>query len=183
MDIPKLLDELEDKYGMEEQEEHKEDLIAELYDLHMQTASNEDLLNRFTVLCSERFGGIYIPYLFWVKLSDYYEYELDRGYLFTLLKAFANSNFGEDEQKLMKPLIIIYFAKEKEFEINKFFTLHTDDIHPSVKEYFQKLLHFVEKNKKSTDMYCEKFEILRNVQPDFDLMNTPLSELKEQAGM
>ncbi len=183
MDLPKLLDDLEDKYGPGEPEENKAALIQELYDIHMQTISDEDLLNRFTVLASERFGGVYIPYLFWVKLSDYYEYELDRSYLFTLLKAFANSNFSIEEQKMMKALIIIYFAREKEFEINKYFTLHMSDIHPNVKEYFQKLLQFVEKNKKSTDMYCEKFEILKDVQPDFDLMNTPLSKLKQQAGI
>jgi len=181
MDIPKLLDEIEDRYSIDDQEEKKEELISELYQIHMDTASDEETLNRFTVLSAERFGGIYIPYLFWVKLSDFYEYELDRSYLFNLLKAFSDSNFGEDEQKLMKPLVIVYFSKEKEFEIDKLFTLVMDNAHPSVKEYFQKLLEFVDKNKRSTKMYIEKFEILKDVQPDFDLMNTPLSELKEQA--
>ncbi len=182
MDIQKELDKLEDSFKMEEWEEKKEEIVAALYKLHMEAASNEEVLNKFTVLSAERFGGIYIPYLFWVKLADFMEYELDRSYLYNLLQAFSNSDFGEDEQRLLKPLVIVYFTKEKEFEINKFFTLAMEDVHPSVKEYFQKLFKFRERNAKSTQMYCDKFEILRDLQPDFALFNTPLSELKEKAG-
>ncbi|MEM6632158.1 MAG: hypothetical protein AAF694_20950 [Bacteroidota bacterium] len=182
MDIQKELDKLEDSYKMEEWEDKKEEIIAALFELHMKAATEEEVLNRFTVLSAERFGGIYIPYLFWVKLSDFLEYELDRSYLYNLLTAFSNSDFGEDEQRLLKPLVIVYFSREKEFEINKFFTLAMDDVHPNVKEYFQKLYKFRERNARSTKMYCDKFELLRELQPDFSLMNTPLSELKEKVG-
>ena len=180
MDINKRLDEIEDRYPIDEIEDKKPALIEELLSLHMETVSDPDLLNRFSVLSGERFGGIYIPYLFWVKLADYLENPLDRAFLFSLLKAFASSNFGEEEQKMLKPLIITYFTNEKGFEINKLKTLIFDKAHPEVKEYFYGLVNFVEKNKKSTDMYREKFDLLKDLQPDFELMRLPITQLREQ---
>lgn len=180
MDITKLLEELEDKFPVDEIDTHKPQIIERLLELHMEAAEDEENLNRFTVQSAERFGGIYIPYLFWMKLADFWEYPQTRAYVFHLIKAFANSDFGEEEQKLIKPLLIAYFAKEKQFEKDKLQTQVFDKSHPAVKEFFEKLLTFVDKNQRSTEMYLEKFTLLKDYRPDFSLLNLPITQLKSE---
>lgn len=179
MDIVKELEKLEDKY-YGEWEEDKAPLIVELTELHKSVGEDEDSFNRFLVQCAERFGGSYIPYLFWDKLSYFIDTPEERYYIQELIKAFINSNFDDDEQRMLKPLLVTYFAKEKVFEINKLRAILIDKAHPDVREYFMNLLNFIEKNAKATEMYCEKFQILRTVHPDFSLLRMPISELREK---
>lgn len=179
MDIVKELEKLEDKY-YGEWEEDKVPLIKELTELHKSVSDSEDGFNRFLVQCSERFGGSYIPYLFWDKLAYFIDTPEERYYIQELVKAFINSNFDDAEQRMLKPLLVTYFAKEKVFEINKLRAMLIDKAHPDVKEYFMNLLNFIEKNAKATEMYCEKFELLRTVHPDFSLLRMPISELREK---
>jgi hypothetical protein len=47
-------------------------------------------------------------------------------------------------------------------------------------EYFKKVQTFVLKNKTSVDMYIEKFQMLKDGFPDFELLALPLIKLKEQ---
>ncbi|MEL6252138.1 MAG: hypothetical protein AAFR87_09020, partial [Bacteroidota bacterium] len=91
MDIVKELEKLEDKY-YGEWEEDKGPLIEEMTKLHMSVGEDEDSFNRFLVQTAERFGGSYIPYLFWDKLSYFIDTPEERYYIQELIKAFANSN-------------------------------------------------------------------------------------------
>lgn len=179
MDIVKELELLEDKfYG--EWEEEKEPLITGMLALHEQAGQDEDLFNRFLVQSADRFGGIYIPYLFWDKLSYFLEVPQERTWLQKLMEAFVDSNFEEEEQKKMKLLLVTYFAKEKDFEVDKIRALILDKAHPDVRDYFQKLINFVKKNAKATEIYCNKFEMLKDVLPDFKLLSLPVTQLKER---
>lgn len=179
MDFVKQLQKLEDQfYG--DWEEDREKLIAGLTDLHLQAAESYDSFNRFLVQSADMFGGIYIPYLFWDKLALFLEAEEQRTYLQDLMVKFSNSNFEEEEQAKMKLMLVVYFAREKEFEINKIRAKIIDKAHPAVKEYYQKLLSFTEKNQKATDMYCEKFDLLKDIHPDFELLGLPITQLKEK---
>ncbi len=180
MDIVKELEQLEDKfYG--EWEEDKTQLVAAMTELHNELVQRPDDFNRFLVQSSDRFGGAYIPHLFWEKLASFVGPNPDdRFYIQQLLRSFVASNFDEEEQKVMKPLIITYLAKEKPFEISKVWAQIIEPSHPSVKEYFQKLQNFTEKNQKSTEMYCEKFMMLVDYAPNFQLLGLPITQLREQ---
>lgn len=179
MDVYNQLLELEEKYQDAEPDEQRAELIAELMKLYEQL-EDEDTFNRFIVQASRTFGGILIPYLFWDKLSAFYESPEERIYLQQLIKYFANSNFYDEEQKMMKSLLVVYFAKEKEFELDKARSLIIDKAHQTVREYFYKLISFVEKNQKSTKMYLDKFDILKDIEPNFELLSLPLTDLKEK---
>lgn len=179
MDIVKELEKLEDHY-YGEWEEDTTQLIQGLTEHHIQLTDNRDGFNRFLVQTAERFGGAYIPYLFWHKLADFLETPEERIYIQELIRVFIESNFEDDEQRKLKPLLVVYFAKEKDFEVDKVRTKYIDGAHPQVREYFNKLLTFVDRNQKATNMYIEKFEMLREVFPDFDLMNLPITQLKEK---
>ncbi len=179
MDIVDQLQNLEDKfYG--EWEENREQLVAALTNLHLEAAEDQGKFSRFLVQTADRFGGIYIPYLFWDKLAYFLHAEEQRSYLQDLMVKFANSNFEPEEQSKMKLLLVVYFAKEKEFEINKIRAKIIEKSHPEVKEYYLKLLNFTEKNQKATDMYCEKFELLKGIHPDFDLIGLPITQVRER---
>ncbi|MEL6593881.1 MAG: hypothetical protein AAFQ68_27510 [Bacteroidota bacterium] len=180
MDIIKELEQLEDKfYG--EWEEDKSQLIAAMTEMHNKLMQQPDEFNRFLVQSSDRFGGAYIPHLFWEKLASFVGPNPDdRFYIQQLLRSFVSSNFDEEEQKIMKPLIITYLAKEKPFEISKVKAQIIEPSHPAVKEYFQKLVNFTEKNQKSTEMYCEKFLMLQDYAPNFALLGLPITQLREQ---
>ncbi|MEM9986542.1 MAG: hypothetical protein AAF804_15730, partial [Bacteroidota bacterium] len=93
---------------------------------------------------------------------------------------FCESNFDDDEQKKLKPLLVVYFAKEKEFESGKVKTLYLDKAHPEVKEYYMRVLNFTQKNQKSTEMYIEKFDLLKGLFPDFHLLGLPITQLREK---
>lgn len=179
MDIVKELEKLEDKFYDEWQEEAGE-LVSGIEELHKYARQDKDTFNRFLVQTAERFGGAYIPYLFWEKLSDFHSEPENRVYLHQLIKTFINSNFDEEEQMKMKPLLVTYFAKEKEFELGKIRALVVDKSHPEVREYFYKLLSFVEKNQRATEMYCEKFDLLIGTFPDFDILGLPITQLRER---
>ncbi len=180
MDIVARLNDLEDKYPDLEIEGAKAALIEDLSALHQEAMNDRDDLSRFTVQAAERFGGAYIPYLFWDRLALFFDDPFERDYLFQLISALASSNFEEEEQRLMKPLLITYFAVEKEFERDKIHAQIADKAHPAVRDYLIKLFTFVEKNQRATDMYREKFEMLRSLLPSFDLLQMPITQLREQ---
>jgi hypothetical protein len=179
MDLVKSLEKLEDQY-YGDWEEDKELLIRDLTNLHMEAGEDEDSFNRFLVQTAERFGGAYIPYLFWDKLSYFLDVPQERHYLQELIRAFVESSFEEEEQKKMKLLLVTYFAKEKDFEVDKIRALILDKAHPDVRDYFNKLISFVNKNAKATEIYCQKFDLLKTVHPNFKLLGLPLSQLKEK---
>lgn len=179
MDIVQELQKLEDQfYG--DWEESREALVKAISPVHKEAKKDADLFNRFLVQTADRFGGTYIPYLFWAKLADFLQDEEQRTYLQDLMGKFADSNFEEEEQHELKPLLVVYFAKEKVFEINKIRALIIDKAHPEVKDYFLKLLNFTEKNQKATDMYCEKFDLLKGIHPDFELLGLPITQLRDR---
>lgn len=180
MDILEELNKIEEKYA-ESIEESRNEAVGEIAELHQQVAEETpDEVDRFIIMSADVLGAIYLPHLFWYKLGEYYDGNQDsRMFLQELIKIFTESNFEEEEQRRIKSLLIAYMAKEKEFELDKIRTIIVDKAHYAVKDYFYKLFQFVEKNKKATEMYCEKFALLKDYQPNFELLAMPVTKLKE----
>ncbi|MEM9984691.1 MAG: hypothetical protein AAF804_06295, partial [Bacteroidota bacterium] len=85
MDIVKELEQLEDKfYG--EWEEDKTQLLTGMENIHRSVWEDRESLNRFLVQSAERFGGSYIPHLFWNKLSDFLDTPEERAYIQELIR-------------------------------------------------------------------------------------------------
>ena len=183
MSLAKTLEKLEDRY-YGELEQQRDEVIAELMPLH--TAALEKGMADFRKFAEEVkdvCGGIYVPYIMWVELANYMGDNESRDHIYALVGTFANSGFEEPELKKMKSLLITYFALEREFEVNKIMTLIVEKAHPEVQEYFRKVQNFVAKNRTSVDMYIEKFQMLKDRNPDFELMRKPVIKLKEQLGV
>lgn len=179
MDLAAVLNTLEDKY-YGELEEEREPLVEYLEKMYHKLEVNPELLEEFLKRSIRHFGGAYIPYVFWRQLNAFIDNPEDgRLFLQEILKAFADSDFEEQEQRKMKPLVVTYFTLEKEFELNKFNTLVVDKLHPAVREYYRGLQEFIEKNARATALYKEKYLMLRRQNPDFDLFDKPVSTLKE----
>lgn len=180
MSLATTLAQLEERY-YDELDEDRDAVIAELAVMHK--AALQQGLPEFRAFAAEAMsvcGGVYIPYIMWVELAQFVGDQGNRAQMFEIVEAFVNSGFEEEERKKMKSLLITYFAIEREFEVNKILALIIDKAHPSVQEFFRKVQTFVAKNKTSVDMYIEKFQMLKNNYPDFELLSLPLIKLKEQ---
>lgn len=179
MDLAEALDQLEAFY-MDDPDENKAAVIGQLYSIHEAWRDDTDSLNEFVLRVISRCDGVYIPYVFWAKLNAFLKNQDERIYLYEIIKAFASSSFEEAEQMMMKPLLITYFSQEKEFEIHKLQSLIFDKAHHTVRDYFNKLVAFVQKNEASRKMYREKFELCGNRMPDFELFSLPITQLREE---
>jgi hypothetical protein len=178
-EINQLITRIEEKAGMDV-EENRDQVLDDLKKLCLDLkAKGADEYRMFRNQVLEVGGGVYIPYIFWLELGEYFHNVNHRTILFEVIQAFCTSAFEEEERRKMKPLLITYFANEKEFEMDKIQGLIIDRAHPVVKEYFQKITSFVTKNKNSTGAYLEKFKILMDEYPDFELLSLPVSKLKE----
>lgn len=180
MSLAQTLAQLEERY-YDELEEDRDVVISELAVLHQEALKKGIAeFRQFAAEAMQVCGGIYIPYIMWVELAQFIGDQGNREQMFGIIEAFVNSGFEEEEKKKMKSLIITYFAIEREFEVNKILTLVVDKAHPAVQDFFRKAQTFVAKNKTSVDMYIEKFQMLKNGYPDFELLALPLIKLKEQ---
>jgi hypothetical protein len=179
MELIEYLKKLDEKYYTE-QEESNEFAIKELKKVYKSVLNDEELLNDFMEEAPYICGGAFIPFLFWITLAKFTDNpENIRPQITELIKAFCKSDFNEIDAQELKPLIITYFAMEKRFEIDKLKTYVIDKSHPEIINYFNKLLTFVDKNKDSVKTYIEKFNLLKNHNPDFELLNLPIVRLKE----
>jgi hypothetical protein len=179
MSVAESIEALEDRF-FGELEEDRAAIISELKVYHEAAlAKGVTEFRNFSKEVLSRFGGAYIPYIFWVELSEYTRDHENRTRLYDIIREFSESSFEEEETKKMKPLLITYFSMEKEFELDKIRSLILDKTHPAVQEFFKKLLDFSEKNKTSTEMYLEKFQIIHHMYPDFNVLKMPVVKIKE----
>ncbi len=180
MEIEEVLDQIENQF-FGELEENRESVIPVLKDLHQQyIAQGPTETQEFEKIIVGRIGGIYIPYLFWKSLSEFLKNNETRNQLYFLIEGFTQSSFDEIEQKLMKPLLTTYFDAEKEFYVDKIMDLVVPKAHPSVQEYFTKLKEFLTSNKNSVSLFKEKFDLVKDIEPDFELLKMPVTRLKEK---
>lgn len=179
MELIEYLKQLDEKY-YNEQNESNEFAIKELNKVYKSVLKDPELLNDFIEEAPYVCGGAFIPFLFWITLAKFSEdHETYRPQITELIKAFCKSDFNEVDAQELKPLIITYFAMEKRFEIDKLKTYVIDKAHPNIINYFHKLLTFVDKNKDSVKTYIEKFNLIKNHTPDFQLLNMPIVRLRE----
>jgi len=174
-----LLTAIEQRAG-DDPQENREQVLEDLKQLYLKMkAEGDDTYRMFRNQALYACGGMYVPYIFWLELSQFFRNTHHRQVLFDVIKAFCESAFEDEDRKLMKPLLITYFANEKEFEVDKVLSLVVGKAHPAIQEYFQKITTFVNKNKNSTGTYLEKFRLLMDEYPDFELLALPVSKLKE----
>ncbi len=179
MELIEYLKQLDEKY-YNEQNESKEFAIKELNKVYKSVQKDPELLEDFMEEAPYICGGAYIPFLFWIVLAKFSENpDTYRPQITELIKAFCKSDFNERDAQELKPLIITYFAMEKRFEIDKLKAYVIDKAHPDIINYFHKLLTFVDKNKDSVKTYIEKFQLIKNFNPDFELLNLPIVRLRE----
>ena len=179
MSLAKTLDALDEKY-YDDPDAHRDETIEAFSELHEQSLmEGMEGFRKFAEAAVGRCGGVYIPYIMWTELATFIEEPEERKYIYGIVQAFVNSDFEEPERKRMKSLLITYFAMEREFEVNKVMTLIVEKAHQEVQEYFRKVQNFVGKNKTSVGMYVEKFNMLKEYAPNFDLLRMPVSKLKE----
>jgi translation elongation factor EF-G len=169
-----------DRFYQEHEDDKKAEVVAALKKIHVALLKSPDDLKVFydktQVIC----GGIYIPYLFWMELIKFLDHPVNSQLMFDLIQAFANSNFEEEEQNNMKPLLAVYFKIERPFNVDKIKAYIVDKSHPQVRYYLRSILQLVEADAKAVDVYKEKVLMLKRYFPNFETLKLPLSQLKEE---
>ncbi len=179
MELSEYLSQINDQF-YNEKDEDLEFAIDSLKQVHHSVEDDSELFEDFKKDVLSVCGGSYIPIIFWIELNTFFNDESNRMAIFNIIDSFCDSDFTDGIKSNMKPLLITYFAIEKEFEINKLKSFVIEKKHPEVQSFFQKLLNFVEKNKDSVQTYITKFKLLKTKFPDFELMNLPIKRLNEQ---
>lgn len=179
-EIATKLEAIEDAYY--ENDENAEQAIAELKALHQSLVSDPKAHAIFLRSAAGVCGGCYLPYLMWVALAQYTQDEAHRELIFHLMESFTNSDFSEELQQQLKPLVVVYFYKEKSFELDKLHSKVINRAHPDVVAYFDTMKTFLEKNSKAVEAYRKKFGMLMSSFPDFERFDLPVSQLEEELG-
>lgn len=161
--------------------ENREEMIAQLQQLHQEALSaGEETYAVFRTEAAKAIGGAYLPHLVWVELAKLVNGSPDRPALLALFNAFSDSDFEEPTQFEMKPLVTTYFALESDFEVGRFRALVRAKAHPTVQEWYDKHLNFQETAPAAVSAYRQKFFLLKDRFPDFELYGLPVQELEEQ---
>jgi hypothetical protein len=179
--IQDAIEQIENDYFA--QDENQQLALERLHALHFELWDRQDAegLLEFRAEAALIGGGIYLPYLFWPELHAFLTTDgANRLRIYDMIQALATSDFDEHVQTLLKPLLVVYFSKEKAFELDKLRTFILAQAHASVKEYFDKLFAFVTQNKASVSTYQAKFALVSARFPDFELFAQPLQRLQEQ---
>ncbi len=184
MTFEEQLDAIERAY-FDADEENRDEVLEYLQGVHKQILKlPAEQARPYVLALASCCGGLMIPYLFWYELLRFLEQDSDSSLIQELLRRFANSNFDEHDQKLLKPLVAIYFYHESEFQLDRFETQVINTSHPEVQNYFKKLLKFAQSgNAASIEAYEEKLRLLKPYYPDFDSFNLPVNRLREELGM
>lgn len=186
--LKKEIEKLENQFlDAEDDFQVVQSILENLKELHKSIRKKEGdegekLLSFFQNEVSDRFGGMYVPYLLWDEIAQFVfnKDESRRESIQKLINAFANGYFDEQTQKWMKPLLIIYFYYELPLKIREFRERFLKRYHPKVQEYFEKLIHYKEKNPRTTVILFHKFERIHPLFPDFELFDVPLDIIEEQ---
>lgn len=165
---------------LEDEEERREAALDALRQIHLESMRSAEELAEFKLRARDVCGGIFIPYLFWTELTRFLDGAGDRQELYDLIEAYARSNFEEEDQMKMKPLLAVYFQKERDFEVNRVKNDVISKAHPEVRRFLQGLTTFAEQNANTVRAYYEKLLLLKGYYPDFDLFNMPAQRLKAE---
>ena len=162
--------------------EDKEAAIEALQALHVPLLRKPDELRPFVHQAARVAGGTYLPYLFWIELVKFMDGKGDSELLYDLVLAFTESDFDEEDLHKIKPLLVVYFAKERVFQIDRIKAQIVEKSHPSVRDFFYDLYKFVETNHVSTQTYHTKLVMLKKYFPDFERFELPIPQLEEELG-
>lgn len=161
-------------------EEDAAPAIEALDELHREAWGDEAAARKFRLAALQVAGGAYLPNILWAELAAFARGADNRDMIVTVLRAVGDSNFDESMLNKLKPLLVVYLSREKQFEIDKLWSFVVEKSYPRVKEFFDKALQFVTKNVHSVATYQRKFDMLRDSFPDFERYSHPLTRLEEE---
>jgi len=181
MNLELELQNIYDKYLASEGED-KAGAIQALKMIHVPLLrGNPEVLSEFIFDAIRICGGTYIPFIFWMELIKLLEGRPDRELIYEIIQEFVNSDFDETECVRMKPLLIIYFTVETQFQVDKIKAYIVAKSHPSVIQYFQQYVYrAIEKTPKVVEAYRQKLWRLKGYYPNFEMLDMPTSLLEQK---
>ncbi|MDW8159663.1 MAG: hypothetical protein RML72_12420 [Bacteroidia bacterium] len=161
---------------------NKPQLLENIKKIHLSLLRNPEELGEFIEFTMQNIGSIYLPYLFWIEVAKLLDKRHNPELIYQMIEAFCNSDFEEEERNKMKPLLIIYFAMENEFHIDRIKSFIIQKSHKTVQDYFSLIFKFVHHNKRAVEVLIKKMQMLKKYYPSFELLELPVQELEEKLG-
>lgn len=173
--LDEVIEELEARYT---ENSLSEEELAVFHPYYQEALKDPQKREVFEATMLRRVGGLYIPYIFWLYLREFLEAKAHPK-IYSALQAFVESAFDPLTQKQMKPLLVIYFKYESSFHIDRINIELLRDAHPDIRTYFRKMQTFPTRNPHTTQIYEEKFNLLKNHFPNFKWLFQPLPHLRQ----
>jgi hypothetical protein len=164
----------------EGEEINKAQLLENIKKIHLSLLRSPKELAEFIDFAAANVGSIYLPYLFWIELSKFMDNRYNPELMYQMIEAFSNSDFEKEECNKMKPLLVVYFALEKEFYTDRIKSYIIDKAHKTVQDYFHNIFKFVAHNKNAVEALIKKIQMLKKYYPSFELLELPVQELEEK---
>ncbi|MCS7297933.1 MAG: hypothetical protein RMK19_05635 [Bacteroidia bacterium] len=157
-----------------------EELIARLEALHEKVYSDEEQRIEFERDVIKVANGIYIPHIFWIYLSAFIgDKDAYRPFLEYILQVYAQFPPHPLVDKRMRILLCVYFQEESRFYLDKLEDYLRKRSHPEKYKLIKDAQEFTNRNPRTSDIFRQKFYLLRDYSPNFELISTPLPHLRE----
>lgn len=162
-------------------------LVAELEALHeeLMQASDDETRADFEREVLHIANGIYLPHIFWMYLApflDKAQRETYRPFLEYILQVYAQLPCSSFVDKRMRPLLYVYLTEEAPFYVDKLNAFLGKYAHPDKQALFQEVRAFIQRNPNTVRIFREKFRLLKDYVPDFDMLAMPLPTLRTSLG-
>lgn len=158
-----------------------EEVIAKLEALHEEVSDDDDLRAEFEREVLKVAQGIYIPHILWIYLSAFLEdRETYRPFLEYILQFYAQQPLNPFVDKRIRPLLCIYLSEESTFYIDRLKALLERYALPEKREFFDEVQAYIRRNPTTVRIFRDKFRLLKDYFPSFDLFSLPLPHLRQQ---
>lgn len=164
-----------------------ETLVAQLEALHEELiqAGDDEARADFEREVLRVADGIYLPHIFWTYLGpflDRTQRETYRPFLEYILQVYAQLPASTFVDRRMRPLLYVYLTEEAPFYIDKLDAFLGKYAHPEKLALFQEVRAFIQKNPNTVRIFREKFALLKDYVPDFEMLAMPLPTLRASLG-
>lgn len=160
-----------------------EEIVAQLEALHESVLEDEKARSEFEQAVLKVADGVYLPHIFWIYLSAFLnDREVYRPFLEYVLQVYAQLPPSPFVDKRMRPLLYVYFMNEPAFYTNKLEAFLHRYAHPEKRSLVQDIRAYIQRNPTTVRIFQQKFALLKDYLPNFEMLSMPLPELRASLG-
>lgn len=160
-----------------------EAIIAQLEALHESILEDNEARSEFEREVLKVADGLYLPHIFWIYLAAFLgDKEVYRPFLEYVLQVYAQLPPSPFVDKRIRPLLCVYFTNETPFYTDKLEAFLHRYAHPEKRSLVQDIRSYIQRNPSTVRIFQQKFALLKDYLPNFEMFSMPLTELRASLG-